>query len=397
MFTLVIFIAILAVLVLSHEFGHFIAARKNGIKVDEFGFGFPPRIFGIQFFKEKNANGKKWRFVWGDKGVEKLLQENGGQHSTVYSVNWLPLGGFVKIKGENGEEKNDPDSFGSKKAWRRAIVLAAGVIMNILLAGVLLSIGFMVGLPQMVDSLPGNAQIKNRHIEIVQVLSGKPAEKAGLVAGDTFVKVGTLENPRLKEMQDYVDAHRQETIPITIKRGEEMITKSIQPIVYEDSGRGGLGVSITEVGLISYPWYKAIYYGFLTAVLYLKEIVLAFALMIKGLFSGSGVAGEVTGPVGIAVMTGKVARLGFAYLIQFTAVLSLNLAIVNILPLPALDGGRLLFLLIAKIRGKENNQKIEQWSHMIGFALLLLLIVLVTVKDLGTFSSNILGFFQRLF
>jgi len=431
MISLLIFIAILAILVISHEFGHFIVARLNKIKVEEFGFGFPPRFLGIQLFKNKKleklaekeeitveetveggvmketitdkiqeidqvVTEKKWRFVWGNKEIEKIRAENAGADGTVYSLNWIPLGGFVKIKGEDGENI-DEDSFMVKKPWQKATVLVAGVVMNIILAGVLLSIGYMVGLPQMTDNLPAGTPVKDRRVEIVQVLAGKPAEKAGLMAGDAFIKIGDLENPRLKDLQDYVDAHKKENISVTVKRDGAMITKSIQPIVYEDTGKGGLGIAIAEVGLVNYPWYKAIYYGFLASFVYLKEILIAFALLIKGLFVGAGVAGEVTGPVGIAVMTGRVARLGFAYLIQFTAVLSLNLAIINILPIPALDGGRLLFLAIAKIRGKENNQKIEQWFHTVGFALLMLLVIVVTVRDLGIFKTNILNLFHRIF
>ncbi|MBU0545829.1 RIP metalloprotease RseP [Patescibacteria group bacterium] len=432
MITLIIFIAILAILVLSHEFGHFIVARKNGIKVDEFGFGFPPRILGIQFFKEiklekiaeqekievetkeeagvlketvtdtiheidKVTQSRKWRIVWGNKAVEKLREENAGREGTIYSLNWIPLGGFVRIKGEDGENAQDPDSFGSKKPWQRALVLVAGVAMNILLAAVLLSVGYMVGLPQMTDQLSSETKVKDRRVEIMQVIPGKPAEQAGLEAGDVVVKLNNLENPRLKEMQKYVDDHRDEKISVTVRRENEMITKSIQPVVYEETGKGGLGVAIAEVGMVSYPWYQAIYYGFLTSFLYLKEIIVAFALFIKGLFEGAGVGGEVTGPVGIAVMTGRVARLGFAYLVQFTAVLSLNLAIINILPIPALDGGRLLFLLIAKIRGKENNKNVEQLVHTIGFALLLLLIVAVTFHDLRAFGGVFTNAFKKIF
>ncbi len=437
MLTLVIFLAILAVLVLSHEFGHFIVARRSGIKVEEFGFGFPPRLFGIQLFKEQKLEKiaeqeevelqvtsyklqdgqeasekiitdttreidavvaeKKWRFVWGAKGVEKLRAENIGREGTVYSVNLIPLGGFVKIKGENGEAPDEADSFGAKKPWQKALVMAAGVAMNILLAAVLLSVGFMVGLPQMTDNLPEGSIVKNRRTEILQVFSGKPAALADLRAGDALLKVGGLDNPRVKEIQEYVNAHRGEDVTVVIRRGEEIFTKQIKPAVYEGTGRAGLGVAIAEVGEVRYAWYKAIYYGFTGSFLYLKEIVVALFLLVKGLLAGAAVAGEVTGPVGIAVMTGRVARLGFAYLVQFTAVLSLNLAVINILPIPALDGGRLLFLLISKIRRREMSQKVETAIHLVGFCALMALVILVTVKDVGAFRDNFVNFFQRIF
>ena len=203
MLTFLIFLAVLAVLVLSHEFGHFIVARKSGMKVYEFGFGFPPRVFGIQ--SVKNANGqKKWRLIWGkgagsviptesaDEWRNPLHSEAKGSldgstslttglarddNSTIYSFNLIPLGGFVNIKGEDGQESG-ADSFATQKAWKRALTLFAGVGMNIILAFVLLSVGFMIGQPQATDNLPTGAQVKNSHLEIIEAMSGKPAAQA---------------------------------------------------------------------------------------------------------------------------------------------------------------------------------------------------------------------------
>ncbi|MCX6779256.1 MAG: site-2 protease family protein, partial [Candidatus Magasanikbacteria bacterium] len=161
--TLITFIAVLAVLVLVHELGHFIAARKNGIKVEEFGFGFPPRIFGV---RRQNSN---WQFIWGSKE-----DEEGG--NTIYSLNWIPLGGFVRIKGEDGGHESDPDSFSNKKIWRRFVVLAAGVVMNVILAGVLLGVGYMIGIPQTLDNLGRGAKVNDAKIEIMSVATKAPAE-----------------------------------------------------------------------------------------------------------------------------------------------------------------------------------------------------------------------------
>ena len=361
MVTFLIFIAVLAVLVLSHEFGHFIVARKSGMKVYEFGFGFPPRLFSIK------------------KG------------ETIYSINLIPLGGFVKIKGEDGEEPG-PDSFVSQKVWKRAITLFAGVGMNIILAFVLLSAGLMVGLPQSVDNLPSGVSVKDSRLQIMEVMSGKPADQAGLQPGDTIIGLDNLENPGIKVMQEYVNNHKDQDIQVTVKRGDEIVAKKIHPFIYADTGKGGLGVSLVEVGLVSYPWHKAIYYGFFLTGFYLKEIVLAFFYLIAGLFVGNHAGEALSGPVGIAVMTGQIARLGFSYLLNFIALLSLNLAIINILPIPALDGGRLLFLLIGKIKRKPIAQKYEQFAHSLGFALLMFLVVVITIKDLGNFK----GFFMDL-
>jgi len=156
-------------------------------------------------------------------------------------------------------------------------------------------------------------------------------------------------------------------------------------------------VAIAEVGTIKYGFFSSLFHGAKTTLLVLKEILVSFYELVKGLFVGSGHSADVSGPVGVAVMTGKVAKLGIVSLIQFMAVLSLNLAIFNILPIPALDGGRLLFLVISKIRGREISQKVEQIFHTVGFALLMLLVVVVTVRDISNFKNVILAFFHRLF
>ncbi len=378
MVTLLIFIAVLAVLVLSHEFGHFVSARKSGMKVYEFGFGFPPRLFGVQAILDE-AGKRKWRFIWGKKPDEASF-------GTVYSFNLLPLGGFVRIKGEDGEETGE-DSFAAQKFWKKGITLLAGVGMNIILAFVLLSAGFMWGAPQAVDSLPPGTKIENSHLEIMEALAGKPANVAGIESGDIIISLDNLQNPSVKSLRDYVDANKNKDIKVTVKRGNETLEKNIRPFIDSETGKGGIGVALIEVGTVKYSWYMAIYQGFIMTGLYLKEIVVSFYTLIAGLFRGVPVGESLSGPVGIAVMTGKVAKLGFSYLLNFMALLSLNLAIINVLPIPALDGGRFLFLLIGKITGKPLNQKYEQIAHAIGFFVLISLVILITVKDLGKFAG----------
>jgi regulator of sigma E protease len=403
MITFLIFIAVLAVLVLSHEFGHFVAARKSGMKVYEFGFGFPPRLFGFQ----KNK-GEKLKLIWGngkrcDSGIAIDLFRAGSDlpaatqanEGTIYSFNLIPLGGFVQIKGENGEETG-PDSFGAQKDWKRAVTLGAGVGMNIILAFVLLTAGLMLGLPQATDNLPAGVNVKDAHLQIIEVMAGKPAAQAGLQAGDTIVALDNLQNPSITAMQDYVNSHKDQEIAVIVKRGDDTLEKKIHPFVYADTGKGGLGVSLVEAGLVSYPWYKAIYYGFLMTGFYLKEILFSFYYLIAGLFVGQGAGEALSGPVGIAVMTGQVARIGFSYLLNFIALLSLNLAIINILPIPALDGGRLLFLLIGAIKRKAVAQKYEQLAHSIGFALLMFLVVAITIKDLGHFKGFFIDLWDKI-
>ena len=384
MITLLIFIAVLAVLVLSHEFGHFIVARLSGMKVEEFGFGFPPRLCGVR----RRSDGKR-QIIWGNKNVVAAENEASAGFGTIYSFNWLPLGGFVKIKGEDGAGMHDSDSFSAKRWWQQSLVLAAGVVMNIVVAIILTSVGFGIGLPQSVDTWSDVSTIADRHIEIMDVLPGKPAALAGLEANDQIVSVGTLNNPRLHELQNFVDQHKNEPLAVVVKRGDSTITKTITPLLNTETGKGGIGVSIVEVGTVRYPWYRAIAEGTRTSFDSLGQIFIGFGLLIKGLFTGHGVGGEVSGPVGVAVMTGQVARMGFVYLLQFVVLLSLNLAVLNILPIPALDGGRLLFVLVRRLVRRSEAFKYEQAIHAIGFVLLIVLVIAVTLKDVAPFLSGL--------
>lgn len=368
--TAIIFILILSLLVFVHELGHFWTARKLGVKSEEFGFGFPPRLWGVY----KSTDGKK-KQVWGGKDVTDATD-------TIYSVNWIPLGGFVKIKGENGEN-NDPDSFASKPIWQRFAILSAGVTMNVLLTAVLLSIGFIIGLPQVInEDIPKTANIQNERIQITQVLKDTPAAQAGLKMGDIIASINENKFEQISKMQSFVAENTNNELSYAIQRGDETLIYSIAPLILEETKKGGIGVSVATTGLISFPWYEAIWRGFLSAILMVAAIVIAFFDLFKNLFIGAGVSSDVAGPIGIANLTGDMAKLGFIYLLQFTALLSANLAVVNFLPIPALDGGRVLFLLIEKLKGSPIKQELEAKLHYIGFALLMLLVVVVTVKDI---------------
>lgn len=394
MLTVIIFLAVLGLLVVTHELGHFIAARKSGMRVYEFGFfGFPPRLVGFQRLTKDSE--KKWRVIWGNREAREDYTEDGWHCGTIYSLNCIPIGGFVQIKGE-GKESEDADSFTTQKTYKKAITIVAGVTMNIVLAGVLFTIGYGVGLPTMVDNIKDVSHISDRKLTIMQILPDKPADLAGLMAEDVIIKIGVLTNPRMSEMQAYVNEHKDEDIEVVVMRGGEEISKIIRPIIYEESGLGGIGVGIAELGTVKYPWYLAIYYGFKDALVYLIEIFKAFYYLIYGLFIGNGAASAVSGPVGIAVMAGQVTKMGLIYLLQFTALLSLNLAVINILPIPALDGGRLLFLGLNKFK-KINFSKYEQTAHAVGFTLLMILVVVVTIKDIGNFKGMFFDFIKNIF
>jgi regulator of sigma E protease len=386
MFTVLIFIIILGLLVFVHELGHFLVARRNGVMAEEFGFGFPPRIFGLY----KTKNGKR-KLVWGSREVESI--------DTIYSVNWIPLGGFVKIMGEDGDEKKDPKSFASKTAFTRTRILAAGVAMNFLLAAVLLSIGYFVGIPQAVDDA-ATGNFKNEKIQIIETISGTPAEQMGIQVGDQIV--GAVENNNqvikfdtIEQLQGYINSHKGQEIKLDVKRGNETLGLIGMPRTDFPASEGALGISLVKTAIVSYPWYESIWRGVQTVINLAGMILVAFGSLLWKLITGHSVGMDVSGPVGIAVLTGQVAKLGFIYILQFTALLSVNLAIINILPIPALDGGRILFILIEKIKGKAVSQKIEARAHNIGFALLITLMVVVTFRDVA--KLEILSKIKNLF
>jgi regulator of sigma E protease len=377
--TLVVFIFILGLLVFVHEFGHFIVAIKNGVKAEEFGFGFPPRAIGVV----KTEDG--WKIVWRAKPTDKNFK------NTIYSLNWIPLGGFVKIKGEMGEDATDSDSFVRKKIWQRMLIISAGVAMNIVTAAVFLSIGFGIGMPQVLDdNVSRFARVRDAEIQIVNVMAGTPAEKAGIAYGDIIVSIDGKDFEKMSDLGGYVGGKEGVVTKMQIKRGEDILEKEIIPQRIEEYNVTGYGIGMVRVGVVSYPWYIAPWEGLKETLFYIKEISRAFGLLLKDLVMGDKISVDLSGPVGIAVLTGKVARLGIIYLLQFVALLSVNLAIINFLPFPALDGGRLLFLVIEWFRGKPVNQRIENIIHNVGFTLLLIFIVLITYRDFTKFGGRIL-------
>lgn len=387
MTTILLFILILGVLVLVHEFGHFVTARAFRMKVHEFGFGFPPRAFGIY----RDPQTKKYRFIWG-RGKSSLVKTVGGEAretedefpTTVYSFNWLPLGGFVKIKGENGEGRGEQDSFMSKAAWKRVVVLVAGVVMNFLLAAVVLGIGLMIGLPadfsQGVD--PQATVVEQPHVLVQQVSKGMPADAAGISFGDKILSINEETIDSVEELITYVGDKAGHELQVKIQRGEQELAISITPEYSQEVGRAVFGVMPADAGIIRYPWYLALYKGFVAAAFGLINIFITFYLLLKNLVMGQGLLFDVSGPVGIAVLVGQSARLGLNYILHVTASISLGLAAINILPIPALDGGRILFVLLEKIIGRPVSMKYEQLAHTIGFVLLMGLIVVVTWRDI---------------
>ncbi|HBU07101.1 MAG TPA: RIP metalloprotease RseP [Candidatus Magasanikbacteria bacterium] len=387
--TIIIFILILGLVVLVHEFGHFITARKSGMKVFEFGFGFPPRAVGV--YRDPITKKFVWVIGKGKSSIKEAVsgEETGEENqfpATLYSFNWLPLGGFCKMKGENGEKANEPDSFGFQKAWKRIVVLSAGVTMNFILAGLLLSIGFIIGLPADLSMGVDNKAIiiQEPAVMVQMVEKDSPAEKAGLKYGDKIISINNTAIKTVDDLVNYLKANiaDQTSKTVAVLRGTEEMTLTMDTVqIKEGEDYLRFGFSPADVGIIRYPWYLSIYKGFVAAGFGVINIFLAFVILIKNLVIGQGLAFEVSGPVGIAVMVGDSARLGISYLINVAAMISLSLAVINILPIPALDGGRILFILIEKIFRRPVPMKYEQLAHTIGFLLLMILIIVVTGRD----------------
>src|SRR5258706_627969 len=348
--SVLVFVLVLSILVLIHELGHFLVARRAGIWVEEFGFGLPPRLFG------------------------KKIGE------TIYSINWLPFGGFVRLHGEMEEEgvTNKSRAFLYRNKRTRAGIVVAGVIMNFLLAIVAFAIVYSFsGIPR-----------DTHQLKIVDVSSGSPAQTAGVIVGDVISKVGKDSVDSTESFINKVNAQKGKNTVFEIQRNinDQKTTLSLQmkPRENPPQGEGALGVTITTTEIYFPPiWLRpfyGIYYGFKEAVFWGQTIAVGLWTIIAGLFKGQVPQG-VSGPVGIFAVTTEAARNGILTLINFVGVLSVNLAILNVLPFPALDGGRLLFIGIESIIGRKIVPKVEATVHTIGMIILLALLLAITIGD----------------
>ena len=344
----------LAVLILGHETGHFLAAKKMGVRVDEFGIGFPPRLFS---FKKKE---------------------------TTYSINLLPLGGFVKLLGEDGQEKQGPNSFASKKIYQRAIILVAGVLMNLVLAWFFISANLIIGVPQSVNSGEGNAPV-----QVIETVKNSPAEKIGIEPGDKILSA-SFDDQKIKisdpeDLTNFVLQHKGQLIFLEIQKGNLTINTEVQLPENSITGSGILGVSLAKVELHRYPWYVALWKGLVITAQSVAFFAWEILKIIYSALTGHNVSDYLSGPLGIAKITFQAVRMGIGYVLQLAFLLSINLAILNILPIPALDGGRLFFLAIEKIKGSPLNPKVEQRANLVGFVALIVLMILITIKDIIKF------------
>lgn len=376
-----LFILILLFLVLIHELGHFIVAKFFGIRVEEFGFGYPPRATKL--------------FTW---------------RGTLFTLNWLPFGGFVKIFGEDSEEEstNKPDSFAKAPKYAQALVLVAGVFMNLVFAWIVFIGLFMTGTTLSVSNTPEGVTLRDPRLLVLAVQKDSPAEKAGLKAGDTirsytgcdgvdysqnlsvltFKKaVASCATPdvltlRKTPKDDFIgSAVFLHVSPQT--ESLEIRSIFIEPDPILANGAPGIGIGLDLVGEARLPFVHAVSRGSQMVIASTIEIFKGFGSLITGLAAGNkNMLANVSGPIGIVGAVGDAYQFGFAYVLLFAAMISLNLAVINILPFPALDGGRLLFVAVESITGKPVPVKVANTVNIVGFGLLLLLMLVVSVHDI---------------
>lgn len=363
--TVVLFIVVLAILVFAHELGHFLAARSVGARVTEFGIGFPPRLYS-----------------WKPKGSE-----------TTYSINWIPFGGFVKLfKEDEDTGVLSPEEFAhtldARAWWQKIWVLSAGVVFNVLLAWGLITAGLSVGLQMSVDEstqgIVGAPSVIALYVE-----SNSPAARAGFIPGDAFSRLcdsadTCLTQPTLEEVQAFIGERPKETVTVSVDRNGSAEILSVVPEAREIEGveRAVIGVVLDTTATVKLPVWSAIIEGGKTTFFALRNVAVGLWEFLAQTVTGRADFSQIAGPVGIAGLTGDAASAGFSALLSFAAILSLNLAVINLIPFPALDGGRILFVLIETMKRSPIKPVVANTLNLIGFALLILLMIVVTVNDI---------------
>jgi len=350
----IFFILSLLILIVLHEFGHFILAKKFGVKVEEFGIGYPPRLFG------------------------KKIGE------TILSINLLPLGGFVRIYGEE-ERKKDHRSFNQKPIWQRALIIFGGCFSFWLISAILLSVVMGLGAPKAIGD-EVNQNLVNPRVQIVAVAPDSPAKTAGLKAGDIIEILKAdhrqISVDKVKQVQEFTQANKGEKVTLAIRRGDEILEVDLVPRVSPPEGEGSMGIGLVRVVTESYPWYKTPLKGIKATVNLTILVIQGWGRALKNFILGLPSGVQILGPVRTTEKAAEIGQLGLSYFLQFIAMVSVYIGLFNLLPIPALDGGKLLFLGIEKIRGKPIPQKVEQRISGFFFVLLVALMIWIILKEI---------------
>lgn len=338
--TILAFVLIFSLVVFVHELGHFLLAKWSGARVEEFGFGYPPRLLRI-----------------------------GKRGDTEFTLNAIPIGGFVRVTGD--DNPTDPGSLAQRSPWARGAFLIAGPAMNVVLAVVLFAASFVIGVQMPVDG-PG--------VGVYQVAADSPAASAGLQVGDTILQIDGEPVDSVEELQVLIDARLGQPVTLQVRRDGRALAEPLVLVPRPDppEGQGAMGVAIdAPLGKVSYPVWEALWLGLQQAGWTVWMIISGLVAMVRGLMPA-----DLTGPIGIAQMTAQVAKSGVAQLLEWTAFLSVNLFILNLLPLPALDGGRLIFVVLEVLRGgrRVDPQK-EGLVHLAGIVVLLGLFLVISYFD----------------
>ncbi len=352
---IIAFLSLIALMII-HEFGHFIIAKKFGVRVDEFGIGYPPRIFGIKIGE------------------------------TIYSINWIPLGAFVRIYGEEGG-LDDYRSFSNLKIWKRVLIVIGGVAAFWITSMIIFSIVFAMG----TDLPVGDQDVQgliNPQVKIVAISENSPASQAGLKIADTIkdIKVNGIDTKitKIADFQKIAGNNKGNEITLTIERGTKDFNVNLTPRINPPAGEGSVGVGLERMATLikKTSWYMApvqgVIYTWQTTVNALAGLYSTFADLFsrKGLPQGAAFAG----PLGITIFLANAASYGLGFFLYFIGMISVLVAIFNLFPIPALDGGKLIFLLIEKIKGKPVSVKVEQGITMTCFIILICLSLFITIK-----------------
>lgn len=371
-FLLVLGLILFIGLVVVHEWGHFIMARRGGVEVEEFGIGFPPK-------------------------AKTVARKNG----TEYTLNWLPLGGFVRLKGEHDADKSK-GSYGAAPLWTKVKIMVAGVVMNLVTAYVLLILLALIGVPKLVDhqfTVKSNETVTRQDVFIGYLEEGSPADKAGLERRDVITSIGpatgTKETLKTDEQLPAITKqYAGQAVEVSYRRDGELKQTTVQLRSNEeveasrktDTPKGHLGISPGEFQVNRYTWSAPIVAGGLIGQ-FTQLTFQGLGSALSGLFAGDTAKAteQVTGPVGIFVVLQQGSDLGLQFILMVIAIISLSLAIMNVLPIPALDGGRLFVTLVYRVLRRKLTERAEDTIHGTGFAALMLLFVLITIVDVKRF------------